>query len=260
MVERARQRPAGEHPYHPMPTKDGAGQPSDEALLLGFLNVKGVGQAAAEAIVEARERGGPFTSLADAMRRTGLQRENMESLVMAGTFSGLVADRRAAMWEIGLRYRPSNGQQSLDLPVEQDMARLPGLTDWEEMAGEYRTMGIYPEGHLMAKLRSHLDTEVVPSDEVPHLEDGREVTVMGLVIRRQRPLAKAVFLTLEDEFGHTPIVVWPKTYERYRLVLREPLLKVRGTVSWREGTLNIVLTHAEELHGPRDLLDSRSWR
>jgi error-prone DNA polymerase len=260
MVERARQHPTSEQSRHPLPPKDGAGQPSDEALLLGFLNVKGVGQAAAEAIVEARKRGGPFTSLADAMRRTGLQRENMESLVMAGAFSGLVADRRAAMWEIGLRYRPSNGQQSLDLPVEQDMARLPGFTDWEEMAGEYRTMGIYPEGHLIAKLRPHLGPEVVPSDEVPHLRDGREVTVIGLVIRRQRPLAKAVFLTLEDEFGHTPIVVWPKTYERYRLVLREPLLKVRGTVSRREGTLNIVLTHAEELHGPRDLPDSRSWR
>ena len=260
MVEKARQHPVNEHPSHPLPPKHGAGQPSDEALLLGFLNVKGVGQAAAEAIIEARERGGPFISLADAMRRTGLQRENMESLVMAGAFSGLVADRRAAMWEIGLRYRPSNGQQSFDLSVEQDMARLPGLTDWEEMAGEYRTMGIYPEGHLMAKLRPHLGPEVVPSDEVPHLEDGREVTVIGLVIRRQRPLAKAVFLTLEDEFGHTPIVVWPKTYERYRLVLLEPLLKVRGTVSRREGTMNIVLTHAEELHGPRDLPDSRSWR
>ena len=260
MVEKPRQRPASEQSRHPLPPKDGAGHPSGEALLLGFLNVKGVGQAAADAIVEARERGGPFTSLADAMRRTGLQRENMESLVMAGAFSGLVADRRAAIWEIGLRYRPSNGQQSLDLPVEQDMARLPGLTDWEEMAGEYRTMGIYPEGHLMAKLRPHLGQEVVPSDEVLHLEDGREVTVIGLVIRRQRPLAKAVFLTLEDEFGHTPIVVWPKTYERYRLVLREPLLKVRGKVSRREGTLNIVLTHAEELHDPRDLPDSRSWR
>lgn len=260
MVERARQRPDGEQSHHPLPTKDGAAQPSGEALLLGFLNVKGVGQAAAEAIVAARERGGPFTSLADAMRRTSLQREKMESLVTAGAFSGLVADRRAALWEIGLRYRPSNGQQSLDLPVEQDMARLPGLTDWEEMAGEYRTMGLYPAGHLMAKLRPHLGPEVVPSDEVPHMEDGREVTVAGLVIRRQRPLAKAVFLTLEDEFGHTPVVVWPKTYERYRLVLREPLLKVRGTVSHREGTMNIVLTHAEELQGPRDLPDARSWR
>ena len=87
-----------------------------------------------------------------------------------------------------------------------------------------------------------------------------EVTVAGLVIRRQRPLAKAVFLTLEDEFGHTPVVVWPKTYERYRLVLREPLLKVWGTVSRREGTLNIVLTHAEVLDGPRHTPEARSWR
>ena len=98
------------------------------------------------------------------------------------------------------------------------------------------------------------------SDEVPHLRDGKEVMVAGLAIRRQRPLAKAVFLTLEDEFGHTPVVVWPQTYERYLLVLREPLLKVRGTVSRREGTLNIVLTHAEALQGPRDLPDARSWR
>ena len=234
--------------------------PSGEALLLGFLNVRGVGEAAAEAIVEARDRGGPFTSLADAMRRTGLQREAMESLVMAGAFDSLVGDRRTALWEVGLRYRPVGEQQALALPVEQDMAELPGLTDWEEMVGEYRTMGLYPDGHLMAKLRPGLDPGIVSSDEVPHLRDGEEVMVAGLVIRRQRPLAKAVFLTLEDEFGHTPVVVWPKTYERYRLVLREPLLKVRGTVSRREGTLNIVLTHAEALQGPRDLPDARSWR
>jgi error-prone DNA polymerase len=234
--------------------------PSTQSLLLGFLNVKGVGGAAAEAIVAARSRGGPFESLADAMERTGLQREAIESLVAAGAFDVLAGDRRAALWEVGLRYRPVDGQQRLGLPVEQDMAELPGLSEWEEMAGEYRTMGLYPGGHLMAKLRPSLDPGIVPSDEVPHLRDGEETTVAGLVIRRQRPLAKAVFLTLEDEFGHTPVVVWPKTYERYRLVLREPLLKVRGTVSRREGTLNIVLTHAEVLEGPRHTPEARSWR
>ena len=222
--------------------------------------MKGVGGAAAEAIVAARDRGGPFKRLADAMERTGLQREAIESLVTAGAFDELAGDRRAALWEVGLRYRPVGEQQALDLPVEQDMAELPGFTEWEEMVGEYRTMGLYPGGHLMAKLRPGLDPSIVPSDEVPHLRDGEEVTVAGLVIRRQRPLAKAVFLTLEDEFGHTPVVVWPKTYERYRLVLREPLVKVRGTVSRREGTMNIVLTHAEVLEGPRHTPEARSWR
>ena len=236
------------------------GESEQEALLLGFLNVKGVGESAATTIVEARESGGPFMSLADAMRRTGLHQEAIESLVMAGAFDSLAPDRRAALWEVGLRYRPGSGQQTLDLPVEQDMAALDTLSDWESMAGEYRTLGLYPAGHLMAKLRPTLGPDVVPSDEVPHMKDGMEVTVAGLVIRRQRPLAKAVFLTLEDEFGHAPIVVWPKTYERYRLVIREPVLKVRGVVSRREGTMNIVLSHAETIETLRHLPEAHSWR
>ena len=231
-----------------------------ESLLLGFLHVRGVGGSAASAIVEARDRGGPFESLADAMGRTGLQQESIENLVMAGAFDSLAPDRRAALWEVGLRYRPVAEQQALEMPVEQDMARLPLLSGWESMAGEYQTMGLYPDGHLMVRLRPALGPDVLPSDEVLHVADGTEVTVAGIVIRRQRPLAKAVFMTLEDEFGHAPVVVWPKVYERYRLVLREPVVKVRGVVSRREGTLNIVLIHAEGIPVSTAVPDAHSWR
>ena len=224
----------------------------DEALLLGFLNVSRVGEAAASGIVEARDEGGPFASLADAMARMGLQREALENLVMAGAFDSLAPDRRAALWEVGLRYRPLGDQQALQLPVEQDVAELPRLSGWETMAGEYHTLGLYPEGHLMAMLRPRLGPEVLPSHDVPGLEDGEEVTVAGLVIRRQRPLSKAVFITLEDEFGHVPIAVWPRAYERYRLVLREPVLQVTGVVSRREGTMNVVLQRAQSIPWSHD--------
>ena len=231
-----------------------------DSLLLGFVHVKGIGASVADEIVAARNQGGPFKSLADAMERTGLQQEPIENLVAAGAFDSMTTDRRAALWEVGLRYRPMGTQKALPLPVHQDMAQLPLLSEWEAMAGEYRTMGIHPAGHLMGKLRPTLGPGVASSREVAHLEHGAEVTVAGLVIRRQRPLAKAVFLTLEDELGHTPIVVWPKTYERYRLVLREPVLKARGIVSRREGTMNIVLTHAEAIEVPSALPQSHSWR
>ena len=71
----------------------------NESLLLGFRYVKGVGEAAASAIVEARDRGGPFASLADAMERTGLQREALENLVSAGAFDSLHNPPR--LWERG---------------------------------------------------------------------------------------------------------------------------------------------------------------
>ena len=233
----------------------------DESLLLGFLNVRGMGEATASEIVETRKRGGPFTSLADALRRTPIQREALENLVLAGAFDSLVADRRSALWEVGLRYRPGRDrrQRALQLPVTQDMADLSRLSEWESMEGEYHTLGLYPNGCLMASLRPQLGTDVLSSLDIPGMSDGADVTVAGLVIRRQRPLAKAVFVTLEDEFGHIPLIVWPAVYEKYRLVLREPVLKVNGVISRREGTLNVVVNHAERLEGPRDLPDAKNW-
>ena len=232
----------------------------NESLLLGFLQVKGVGEAGAEAIVRAREGSGLFTSLAGAMQRTGLQREAIESLALAGAFDSLLPDRRAALWEVGLRYRPVGDQQPLPLPVEQDMAVLPQQSRWEIMLEEYRVLGLYPAGHLMAMLRPHLDPGVLSSQDVLGLDDGTEVTVAGLVIRRQRPLAKAVFVTLEDEFGHIPLVVWPTVFARYRPALREPVLIVRGVISRREGTMNIVVKHVERTGGARHLPKAKNWQ
>ncbi len=174
-------------------------------------------------------------------------------------------DRRTALWEVGLRYHPRKSspggtQLALPLPVEQDMAELPPQDGWEVMLDEYRTMGLHPKGHLMAMLRPHLPSQVRTSQEVPGLADGEEVTVAGLVIRRQRPLGKAVFITLEDEFGHIPLVVWPRFYERYRLALREPVLIIRGEVSRRDGTMNIVAQHVEKADGARYLPKAKNWQ
>ena len=193
------------------------------------------------------------------MQRTGLQREAVENLVTAGAFDSLVSGRRAALWEVGLLYRPAGAQLPLQLPVAQDRAELPPLTDWETMIGEYHTTGLYPEGHLMAHLRPYLSPDILSSQEVTGLEDGADVTVAGLVIRRQHPGANAVFVTLEDEFGHIPLVVWPDVFNRYRPVITEPVLKVRGLVSRRQGTLNVVVQHVEGIPIAHTLPPAKNW-
>jgi error-prone DNA polymerase len=231
----------------------------DESLLLGFLQVDGVGEAGAAAIIETREWEGPFTSLADAMQRTGLEQAAIENLVRAGAFGSLIPSRREALSEVSLRYRRRSNQLALQLPVEQDMLVLPGETPWEIMEGEYRSLGLYPDGHIMGMLRKHLDRRVLTSQDVQELPDQAWVTVAGLVVRRQRPLGRAVYITLEDEHGHTPLVVWPSVYEMLRLVLREPMLLVRGVVSRQEGTMNIVVKQARSLKGVRKPPRAKSW-
>jgi len=196
--------------------------------------------------------------------------------VTAGAFDSLAADREAkagepnkvngktdrrrALWEVGLRYRALNTQQALPLPVEQDMAQLPEQSQWDTMGEEYRILGLYPDGHLMAMARPYLRRGILSSRDIESRVDGDIVTVAGLVIRRQRPLSKAVFLTLEDEFGHIPLVVWPVELAKYRQIIREPMLIIMGEVSRRDGTMNVVTKHVEPMPSLENLPKSKNWQ
>jgi error-prone DNA polymerase len=129
------------------------------------------------------------------------------------------------------------------------------------MVGEYAVMDLYPRGHLMELVRELLPPGVVRSDELRFVGDGVSVLAAGRVIRRQHPSGKAIFLTLEDEYGHIPVMMFPDTYKRLRHAIREPVLLVRGKVSRREGTMNIMLTHAEAVRVPVGPLPAtHDWR
>ena len=222
--------------------------------------MRGIAGAAISAVVQARKRGDPFAGLGDFMERTSLVQQQAENIIDAGAVDSLCPDRRRARWEAGLRYRPVGQQLGLSLPVTQDMAPLASAGGFDEMQREYSVMGMHPTGHVMAYMRPRLGRDVLPSDALAHMPDGATVTVAGLVIRRQRPLAKAVFITLEDEFGHAPLVVWPKTYERLRNALKAPFLIVTGVVSHREGTMNIVIQDAKVMQVIERALESRNFR
>ena len=131
----------------------------------------------------------------------------------------------------------------------------------ERMLDEYAVLGLCPDDHVMELARPSLDQDVLTSDGLLGSADGDTVRVAGRVVRRQRPLAAAVFLTLEDEFGLIPLAVWPAQWERLKGALRRSLVVVEGTVSRRDDTLNVAVRQAWPL--AVDLDDQRGrqdWR
>ncbi|MCH8115425.1 MAG: hypothetical protein IIB25_08105, partial [Chloroflexi bacterium] len=183
----------------------------------------------------------------------------------SGVDPGPLADRRHLRWESGLRYRPrgekkdGSRQLAFEMPVEQDMVALPEESSWDRMIGEYSATGVHPEGHLMMKVRPHLPKSVIRSDEVRNHANGDRISVAGLVIRRQKPNGKTVFITLEDEFGHSPLIIWPAVYQRFKLDIKEPLLLATGTISRREGTMNIVVETIKPIPESIPQYHSRDW-
>ncbi|MFC2004842.1 DNA polymerase III subunit alpha [Chloroflexota bacterium] len=229
------------------------------ALRLGFLNVLGLGEASAKAIEAGREKQGAFWNIGGFLERTGVLEEVALNLAGSGSFDSLEPNRRKVKWEIGLRYRPVNAQLSLSLPVEQDLVELESPGDWEKMKDEYSMIGLHPAGHVMALLRSRFNAGFCTSRDIDKLDDGTRILTVGLVIRRQRPPGKVVFLTLEDEFGLILLMVFPRVFERQEYEFKSPFLMVKGRLSRREGIHNVVVTSVKPFQAMEKVPQSKNW-
>ena len=127
------------------------------------------------------------------------------------------------------------------------------------MKEEYDLLSLYPDGHVMAKLRPRLGRKIQCSRDIPKLPDGARVEAAGLVIRRQLPHSKVVFITLEDEFGHIPLMVFPQVYEANKHCFKSPFLIVKGRMSRREGTHNVVVESVRPFSAIEKVPGSRDW-
>jgi error-prone DNA polymerase len=245
---------------HLNPLPQGERETDLKAIRLGFLNVTGLGEVSARAIEQGRTQQGAFGNIGEFLERTGVLEEVAFNLASAGAFDSLEANRRKVKWEIGLRYRPVNSQLPLALPVEQDIVELEAPDRWESMKDEYKVLSLFPAGHIMAMMRSRLSGTLHCSKDIPRLRDGEEVVTAGLVIRRQRPLAKVVFITLEDEFGHIPLMVFPQVYERNEHKFKAPFLIIQGRMSRREGTHTVVVDRVRPFKALEKVPASKDWR
>ena len=235
----------------------------DDTLRLGLTFVKGIDARLGSALLRARDAA-PFAGLSDVLARAGISREALENLTRAGAMDDLsdFTDRSTALWQVGAGYVPGvrRGQLALPMAVANAPDALNARDRAERMLDEYAMMGLCPDGHVMELVRHEL-TDVLTSDDLLGAGDGDTVRVAGRIVRRQRPLAAAVFLTLEDEFGLIPLAVWPAEWERLKGALRHTLVVVEGSVSRRDDTLNVVAKKAWPLSVNLDNIRRRpDWR
>ena len=236
--------------------------PEGGSVRLGLQFINDVGAESARLIVEERQRQGPYASAGDLVRRTGLKPQAVLSLVEAGAFDAIAANRREALWESGLQTRPSgNGQTALSLSTEDRVPQLDDFTEREKMMGEYRAMGIYPRGHLMEFLRPTLGPDVLPAADVEKCCEDDLVTVAGWPVARQHPRGRdgTVFVTIEDETGDTQAIVYSDLFARRRRELSSQVVVITGRVSTWDGTVNVVATDLRAVSSDVVMPPSHDW-
>jgi error-prone DNA polymerase len=219
---------------------------------LGYVKgVKGVKREEMEELVAERERGGPYKGIAELASRSGVGLPSLEKLAWAGALDGIPLgtedDRREALWRVGVTAAGQlkrSGTQ-LALPMEPPAPpKLEPLGEWGKLIADYRSTGMTIEKHPMKLLRPNLDPKLACTSDLQQLPHASTVEVAGMVTARQRPeTANGItFLLLEDERGSVNLVVPPPVFERHRPLVRSaPLLRARGRLERREGTINVVV-------------------
>jgi len=229
-------------------------------LRMGMRMIKGLRHRDARMLIDAVDDGGPFHSVVDLWRASGVNASVLRPLAQADAFRSMGLDRQQALWRVqALRGKPlplfdCTDPATAAAAESASDAPLPQLTLFDHVGHDYATVGLSLKAHPMSFLRESLQSDGVLTsaqmkDEsfAPHT---RFVAVAGVVLFRQRPsTAKGVmFMTLEDETGRADLIVKPRIYERFReAVIFGKVILAKGRVESRDGVVHMMVHTAQDI-------------
>lgn len=231
-----------------------------EKLYYSLAAIKGVGQSAVEAIIEARETldKKEFESLEQFFEVVDLRRVNkkvIECLVKAGAFDGFGYNRAQLFGGFEKfvdaaetkRQDREIGQESLFSLVEdsdeQEVVTLPDCPEWARMTRlnyEKEVLGFFLSDHPLNGYenicRAWANTQVNQIEEVKHKS---KVTLVGMVTQFREIITKKgtrmAFTQFEDLTGSIEVIVFPQTYAEFESIIKEEVpLVITGILENKE--------------------------
>ena len=229
------------------PARDG------QVIRYGLAAIKGVGEAAVEAMLTTRDDGESFNSLSDLCDRVDLRAVNrkvLEALIKAGACDcfGQTRASLCAQIERTLARAASNaadrarGQTTLfgmlaessDADKVPPALTLPEWPDSEKLAHEKELLGFYVSGHPLTPLLGILDNYTLhTSTELKELSSRTQTRIGGLVAEVKRAISRKTdkpyaTATLEDMHGSVTILCIGENYEKFNELLQvnHPLMVI----------------------------------
>ncbi len=219
------------------------------AVRMGLRYIKGLVKAQGRSALQARHDAA-FSSMADLVRRAGLDEGSLTRLAEAGALSALQGQRRDALWQVRGLVRGRGDALTMASATQQ--AGFEDLSELEQVIWDHQSSLHSTRGHPLEPLRAALRARGLPTaQELSKGRDGQWVRYAGLVICRQRPgtAAGVVFMTLEDETGFVNAVLWKQVFEQFGVLAKTTaFLGIRGRLQVQQGIVHLV---AQSLWTPR---------
>lgn len=238
-------------------------------IRFGLSAIKNVGENIIDSIVKSRDEKGDFLDISDFCNKIDISAINkrvVESLIKAGAFDcfGVYRSQMLSVYEKVLDSISSSRKKNLDGQIslfasfndENIKIQYPKIKEFEKrhiLAMEKEMTGLYLSGHPLEEyeqtLKSRismkisdilsngaLEEELVQEAKV---KDGDVVIVGGIITEITKKFTKnndmMAFIRLEDLYGGIEVIVFPKTFQKFKdMVTEDGLILIKGRVSLRE--------------------------
>ena len=248
------------------------GDDDTKRVLFGLGAVKGLGEEAMASLVEAREKGGPFTDIFDLAERVDprwMTKSVLEILIKAGALDNLGPNRgqheaaieRAVGSAAQKAKDKARGQKSLfgdDSPGDDggsEEVTLPEAEEWtqaQRLVAEKEVFGFYLTSHPLTQVAPRIRRLVSHRNfDLGELEDGEEVLIGGMISSIKKAATKRpsrnghtryANFDFEDESGIVRCIIWPEDYARSEeKVVLEAICIIRGRVDRRGREPNVIV-------------------
>jgi DNA polymerase-3 subunit alpha len=271
----------GVYEFTPLRAPDAAPDAPLSHIRYGLGAVRGTGEAAIEAIVKARQTGGPFKDLFDFCARVDRRQVNrraIEALMRAGAFDSLYRDSvpaggnlydirstllasLARAIEAAEQAEASIHQVSLFEVAGEDHRHLPELVRepiWSEkkrLQEEKTALGLCLTGHMFDAYRD--ETAHFIRQPLSKITEGKDQLIAGIVtsarmLTGQR--GRMMIATIDDGTAALEVTLYSEVYEPNRSWLKEDELlvaKVNVTPDKFSGGMRIVSEAVMDITGAR---------
>jgi len=221
---------------HFAPARDG------KAIRFGLAAIKGVGEAAVEAILKARNEGGKFKTLSELCERVdgrSLGRKTLEALIKTGACDCFGQTRATLFAQIertlaraaSILSDKQKGQSSLFGALEEKAPPMPeaisNLPEWpqhELLAHEKELLGFYVTGHPLTPFAPILEKYCLANTaKLAELPNRSLTRIGGMIAAVTHGFSKKSgkpysMVTLEDLEGSVQLLVM-NDYDKFRPLL-----------------------------------------
>ena len=222
------------------------------AIRFGLAAIKGMGAAAAEAIIAEREAGGPYSDVFDLVKRVNLSavnRKAIESMVLSGGFDsfGIARERYMSannkgevfldtLMRFGQHFQAEKMQAQMSLfgsdMVEIATPPIPEGDPWsniERLNRERDLVGIYLSAHPLdeySMILKHMCNTTCPElGDKEELAKKDTITFGGVVTSVKAKFSRngspCGFVTIEDFTGSGELALFGEEWGKWRGALQE---------------------------------------